>query len=81
MLPARVGLTFRTASKWFQEVVMNGTNVSRRGFLKRASAATAVAATGAVGAYGVAGPRAEKLAALGGTPVRSKPFTPWPPAD
>ncbi|HID76610.1 MAG TPA: twin-arginine translocation signal domain-containing protein, partial [Planctomycetaceae bacterium] len=60
---------------------MSVKNFSRRGFLKKASAATAVAAAGAASGYGVVGSTAEKLAALGGTPVRSKPFTPWPPAD
>lgn len=60
---------------------MANEHVSRRRFLKDASLGTAGAvAAGAVTAYGAADHKAGKLAALGGSPVRTKPFPAWPPA-
>jgi len=59
---------------------MNRQDLSRRSFLGQASAATfAAAAAGAVTGYSASESAANKLAALGGTPVRSKAFTAWPP--
>ena len=58
---------------------MSRQNVSRRGFIREASAGAAAAvAAGAVGAYGDVVKKADKLAALGGTPVRTEPFPAWP---
>ena len=55
-------------------------SVSRRKFIRDASAGTAAAvAAGAVGAYGSVLKKADTLAALGGSPVRTKPFPKWPP--
>jgi len=57
---------------------MTRQNVSRRGFLREASTGTAAAvAVGAVAAQGVT-KKADKLAVLGGTPVRTEPFPTWP---
>lgn len=59
---------------------MDVQRVSRRKFIVDASGCTAAAvAGGAVGAYAKAAPNPAPLAALGGTPVRTKPFPPWPP--
>ena len=58
---------------------MSTPNVSRRRFLKDASAGTVAAvAAGTIGAYGAAA-KPDALAALGGNPVRVKPFPSWPP--
>jgi perosamine synthetase len=58
---------------------MSSKNVSRRGFICEVSAGTAAAVTaGAVGAYGKSLSGSDKLAALGGTPVRKEPFPKWP---
>lgn len=60
---------------------MSQKNVSRRGFIRQVSAGTAAAVTvGAVGAYGNQVNRPDKLAALGGTPLRTEPFPKWPQA-
>ncbi len=60
---------------------MASDHVSRRKFLKRASVGTVGAVTaGAMSAYGVTVNKAEGLAALGGSPVRTTPFPRWPPA-
>jgi dTDP-4-amino-4,6-dideoxygalactose transaminase len=65
---------------FFPEAMMSTQNVSRRRFLKDASAGTAAAVgAGAASAYGKLGNQADALAALGGSPVRTKPFTRWPP--
>jgi perosamine synthetase len=54
--------------------------VSRRKFLVDSSAGTvAVVAAGAMSACANAAPMPAALAALGGKPVRTKPFPPWPP--
>lgn len=61
---------------------MASEHVSRRVFLKGASIGTVGAvAAGAVRACQAAGENAGRLAALGGTPVRTKPFPAWPPAS
>ena len=58
---------------------MSKQNVSRRGFICEASAGAAAAVTaGSVAAYGGVVKKADKLAALGGTPVRTAPFPKWP---
>ncbi|MFH1264823.1 MAG: DegT/DnrJ/EryC1/StrS family aminotransferase, partial [Planctomycetota bacterium] len=63
---------------------MSRQNVSRRRFIREASAGAAAAVTaaavtaGAVGAYGRAITKADTLAVLGGTPVRAEPFPKWP---
>ncbi len=55
--------------------------VSRRKFLQGASLGTVGAVTaGAMNVYGMADTQAAGLAALGGSPVRTKPFPIWPPA-
>lgn len=55
--------------------------VSRRKFLQGASLGTVGAVTaGAMNVYGMADTQAAGLAALGGSPVRTKPFPGWPPA-
>ena len=60
---------------------MASEQVSRRGFLKGTSLGTMGAvAAGAMGACGAPGNKAGDLAALGGSPVRTKPFPSWPPA-
>jgi len=60
---------------------MSKQNVSRRGFIREASAGAAAAVTvGAVAGYGNVVKKADKLAALGGTPVRTEPFPKWPQA-
>ncbi len=60
---------------------MASEHVSRRRFLQGASLGTVGAVTaGAMSAYGMADKQAEGLAALGGSPVRTKPFPAWPPA-
>ena len=54
-------------------------NVSRRGFIRQASAGAAAAvAVGGGGALGNAPGKADTLAALGGSPVRTEPFPKWP---
>jgi len=59
---------------------MSKENVSRREFLAHSSAGTAAAvAAGAMSAYAKAAPKSDTLAALGGSPVRTKPFPTWPP--
>lgn len=59
---------------------MSTKNVSRRKFLMDSSAGTmAMVAAGTINAYGSAAPQTGALAALGGSPVRSKPFPSWPP--
>ncbi|NLY02311.1 MAG: DegT/DnrJ/EryC1/StrS family aminotransferase [Rhodopirellula sp.] len=59
---------------------MRAQNVSRRKFLKDASAGTlATVAAGTMSAYGKAGTTRDALAVLGGSPVRAKPFASWPP--
>ena len=55
---------------------MSGKSVSRRGFIRSASAGAAAAVT--VGAFGDVAKKADKLAVLGGTPVRTGPFPTWP---
>ena len=58
---------------------MSRQNVSRRGFIREASAGAAAAVTaGAVGGYGNVVKRADTLAVLGGSPVRAEPFPTWP---
>jgi len=58
---------------------MSRQNVSRRRFIREASAVAAAAvAVGAVGAYGNLVKKADTLAVLGGTPVRTEPFPTWP---
>ena len=60
---------------------MASEHVSRRGFLKGASLGTMGAvAAGALSAYGAPSNKAGDLAALGGSPVRTKPFPAWPQA-
>lgn len=60
---------------------MASDHVSRRSFLKGASLGTVGAVTaGAMSACGMGDKKADGLAALGGTPVRTKPFPAWPPA-
>jgi dTDP-4-amino-4,6-dideoxygalactose transaminase len=59
---------------------MSKKNLSRRVFFRDASVG-ALAATGAAGtvsAYGDFVKKADKLAALGGSPVRTEPFPSWP---
>ncbi|NUQ66440.1 MAG: DegT/DnrJ/EryC1/StrS family aminotransferase [Pirellulales bacterium] len=56
---------------------MNTQNVSRRKFLKDASAGTVAAV--AMSAYGKAAAKGDALAVLGGSPVRTAPFPAWPP--
>lgn len=59
---------------------MSKNHLSRRTFLEKASAATlAAAAMGSTNGYSAAESGASTLAALGGTAVRKKPFTAWPP--
>jgi dTDP-4-amino-4,6-dideoxygalactose transaminase len=61
--------------------MMASDHVSRRKFLKKASLGTVGAVTaGAMSAYGTAEKKTGGLAALGGSPVRAKPFPAWPPA-
>jgi len=58
---------------------MSGQNVSRRRFITEASAGAAAAITvGAGCACGSADKKANTLAALGGTPVRTEPYPKWP---
>jgi perosamine synthetase len=58
---------------------MSSQNVSRRRFIRKASAGAAAAVTvGAVGAHGGAVKKSGTLAALGGSPVRTEPFPTWP---
>ena len=57
---------------------MSRQNVSRRAFIREASAGAAAVTAGAVGAYGNVVKKADKLAALGGRPVRTEPFPAWP---
>lgn len=59
---------------------MSTQNVSRRKFLVDSSTGTmAAVAVGAMSAYGNAAAKRGALAALGGGPVRTKPFPSWPP--
>jgi len=61
--------------------MMASDHVSRRSFLKGASLGTVGAVTaGAMSAYGTADKKADGLAALGGSPLRTTPFPRWPPA-
>ena len=57
---------------------MSRQNVSRRAFLREASAGAAAVTAGAVGSYGDVVKRADTLAVLGGSPVRAEPFPRWP---
>lgn len=57
---------------------MSQNNVSRRGFIRSASAGAAAVTVGVVGAYGSSADKANTLAVLGGTPVRKGPFPTWP---
>ncbi len=60
---------------------MSKNNLSRRTFLKEASAGTVAAvAGGALSVHAAGGTATRALAALGGSPVRTKPFPAWPPA-
>jgi len=58
---------------------MSRQSVSRRTFLREASAGAAAVAAGTARARGNAAGRAGTLAALGGTAVRSEPYPTWPP--
>ena len=59
---------------------MSKPSVSRRNFIREASAGTVAAVTvGAIRAYGNVVKKADTLAVLGGSPVRTKPFPAWPP--
>jgi perosamine synthetase len=55
---------------------MSDRNLSRRTFIRNAS--TGVFAAGAVGARANVVKNADKLAVLGGSPVRTQPFPAWP---
>jgi len=58
---------------------MSKRNVSRRTFIRNASAgAVAAGAAGAAAAYGRVIKKADTLAALGGSPVRTEPYPDWP---
>lgn len=58
---------------------MEDNKINRREFLTTASAGTAaVLAGGGIGTAGIVSAKATKLAALGGQPVRTKPFPKWP---
>jgi perosamine synthetase len=58
---------------------MNDRNVSRRGFIRQASAGAAAAVAVSSGAaHGNVAPKADTLAALGGSPVRTEPYPKWP---
>ena len=60
---------------------MSSQNVTRRGFIREASAGAAAAvAAGSVAAYGNVAGKGDTLAALGGVPVRKEPFPKWPQA-
>jgi len=61
---------------------MKKNNLTRRQFLGSASAgAVAAVASGAVPTLGNVSKKAQKLAILGGQPVRTKPFPSWPIID
>jgi len=64
---------------------MEKSSLTRRSFIKETSAklaGAALAATGTGSLFAGVGQKAEKLAILGGTPVRSKPFSStWPIFD
>jgi len=61
---------------------MNKKECSRRDFLSMVSAASAgVAVSGFQPLFGKTTDTSDKLAILGGTPVRNKPFLPWPYMD
>ena len=57
---------------------MSQKSVSRRGFIRQASAGAAAVTAGAVSAYGNLPGKPDTLAALGGTPVRTEPIPKWP---
>lgn len=57
---------------------MNRNILTRREFLAAASVGAAAVVSGGTGVYAQAAGKAGKLALLGGTPVRSKPFSDWP---
>jgi perosamine synthetase len=57
---------------------MKRQNVSRRAFIREASAGAAAVTAGAARACGNVVKKVDKLAALGGTPVRTEPFPAWP---
>ena len=59
---------------------MSSKNVSRRGFIRTASTGAAAVAVVGVAARGNSVGKADKLAALGGTPVRTEPIPKWPRA-
>jgi len=60
---------------------MNIENLSRRKFLAASTGAIAAVASANVSAYGKVSKKADKLAILGGTPVRTKNFPEWPVWD
>ncbi len=61
---------------------MNKNNLTRRQFLATASNSTiAAVVSGAIPAYANVSKKADKLAILGGRPVRAKPFPSWPVWD
>ncbi|MCJ7673805.1 MAG: hypothetical protein MUO33_01480, partial [Sedimentisphaerales bacterium] len=64
---------------------MKKSSLTRRSFIKETSAklaGAALAATGTGSLFAGVGQKADKLAILGGTPVRSKPFSStWPIFD
>ena len=61
---------------------MNKSNLTRRQFIAAASAGSlAAVASRTVPAYANASRRTNKLAILGGQPVRTKPFSDWPMWD
>lgn len=58
---------------------MDNNKISRRQFLETASIGTASAiAVGTIPAFGISSKNASTLAILGGKPIRTKPFHPWP---
>ena len=66
-----------------QELQMNNDNLTRRQFVRTASAASLVAAAStSIPAYGNVSTNAGKLAILGGEPVRkNKKWPQWPYCD
>ena len=57
---------------------MKVNRLSRRQFLAAASTGVIAAASGGVSSYGNVSKKAGKLAVLGGEPVRTKGWSPWP---
>jgi hypothetical protein len=56
--------------------------VSRRKFMTAVSAGTAsTIAVGGVNIFGKVSSDTDKLAILGGKPLRTRRFTPWPPVN